>query len=163
MEGTGRGFLSLWVSEADPRALTGIGGISFSGSRGATAGLVTTLARLPTSNGSADGTGSDARFLGPSGVAVDNAGNVYVSDRLNNTIRKGLPTPVIVTASLVFSGGEFGFELTGPYGHLVVIDASTDLLSWLPIMTNTFGADSLSFSDAQNRRFPHRYYRARLP
>ncbi len=44
------------------------------------AGVVTTLAGLARHTGSADGTGSAARFLGPSGVAVDGAGNVYVAD-----------------------------------------------------------------------------------
>ena len=44
------------------------------------AGVVTTLAGLAGSSGSADGTGSAARFNGPAGVAVDSAGNVYVAD-----------------------------------------------------------------------------------
>ena len=43
-------------------------------------------------HGSADGTGSDARFYRPTGVAVDSAGNVYVADTDNNTIRKGVFT-----------------------------------------------------------------------
>src|SRR3974390_2473416 len=34
--------------------------------------------------GYSDGTGSGARFLNPTGVAVDSAGNVYVADRNNN-------------------------------------------------------------------------------
>src|SRR5205814_5080536 len=38
--------------------------------------------------GSADGTGSAARFTVPRGVAVDSAGNVYVADTENCTIRK---------------------------------------------------------------------------
>src|SRR5262252_4794772 len=37
--------------------------------------------------GSADGTGTAARFNAPSGVAVDGAGNVYVADTANHTIR----------------------------------------------------------------------------
>jgi sugar lactone lactonase YvrE len=53
-------------------------------------GVVTTLAGLAGSSGSADGTGSAARFYEPSGVAVDSAGNVYVADGGNNTIRKGI-------------------------------------------------------------------------
>src|SRR5439155_22146565 len=52
------------------------------------AGVVTTLAGLPGTEGSTDGVGSAARFFGPKGVAVDGAGNVYVADSLNDTIRK---------------------------------------------------------------------------
>lgn len=43
------------------------------------------------SRGSADGTNQDARFNQPAGVAVDSAGNVYVTDYWNNTIRKVAP------------------------------------------------------------------------
>jgi sugar lactone lactonase YvrE len=61
------------------------------------AGVVTTLAGQAGSVGSADGTGSAARFSGPSGVAVDGAGNVYVADTYNHTIRKVTPAGVVTT------------------------------------------------------------------
>ena len=51
-------------------------------------GVVTTLAGLAGTVGSADGEGIAARFNHPDGVAVDSAANVYVADRNNNTIRK---------------------------------------------------------------------------
>ncbi len=57
-----------------------------------TEGVVRTLAGQAGYAGSADGTGSAARFNVPGGVAVDNAGNIYVADIDNHTIRMGWPT-----------------------------------------------------------------------
>ena len=51
------------------------------------AGVVTTLAGLTGSSGSADGSGSAVRFNRPFGIAVDSSGNVIVADSGNNTIR----------------------------------------------------------------------------
>jgi sugar lactone lactonase YvrE len=60
-------------------------------------GRVTTLAGLARSHGSADGTGPNARFWAPFGIAVDTAGNVYVADTANNTIRKITADGVVTT------------------------------------------------------------------
>jgi sugar lactone lactonase YvrE len=49
-------------------------------------GAVSTIAGA-NSIGSADGTGSDARFWGPQAVVVDGKGVAYVADTNNNTIR----------------------------------------------------------------------------
>ncbi|WP_434626890.1 hypothetical protein [Chromobacterium sp. CV08] len=51
---------------------------------------VVTLAGSGTA-GSADGQGAAASFNGPTGIALDGSGNVYVTDQLNNLIRKLSP------------------------------------------------------------------------
>ena len=50
-------------------------------------GYASTLAGLAGSYGSADGSGASARFYGPQGIATDGAGQVYVADTANSTIR----------------------------------------------------------------------------
>ena len=60
-------------------------------------GAVTTLAGRPGEQGSADGSGREARFRSPSGVAVDGAGNVYVADAGNHTVRKITSSGAVTT------------------------------------------------------------------
>ena len=70
-------------------------------------GVVTTLAGTAGSQGSTDGTGSAARFTGPTGVAVDVEGNVYVADRANHSIRK-ITSGGVVTTLAGSSAGDTG-------------------------------------------------------
>src|SRR5262245_49885730 len=58
---------------------------------------VSTLAGTVGNPGSADGTGAAARFNFPIGIAADSAGNVYVADSRNFTIRKVTPAGVVTT------------------------------------------------------------------
>jgi len=42
------------------------------------------------------------------------------------------------------------------------VEASTNLVSWLPLWTNTF-AGALSFNDPQSGAYSNRFYRAHVP
>lgn len=62
-------------------------------------GTVTTLAGTAGSPGSANGTGSAARFNTPTGLAVDSAGDIYVCDTGNHLIRKVSSSGVVTTVA----------------------------------------------------------------
>lgn len=66
-------------------------------------GVVTTLAG--GGFGFADGTGAAARFTLVTGIAVDGAGNVYVQDELNNSVRKISAAGVVTTVAGRFPDG----------------------------------------------------------
>lgn len=61
------------------------------------AGIVSTWAGKAGEAGQIDGPGSAARFLYPSHLAVDAAGNVFVSDWGNHAIRRITPNGVVTT------------------------------------------------------------------
>ena len=61
------------------------------------AGVVSTLAGSTGAVGTQDGPGASARFNQPGGLAVDSAGNVYVADTGNATIREITPAGVVTT------------------------------------------------------------------
>jgi hypothetical protein len=98
-------------------------------------GVVTTMAgsadRLADQCGSSDGTGSNARFANPSGVAVDGSGNIYVADTDNCAIRKitssGGVTTVAGSAGHCGSsdGSGSAAQFYGPLG--IAIDGSGNL------------------------------------
>ena len=69
------------------------------------AGDVYTFAGQAGSAGNADGFGNDARFDNPFAVAVDAAGDVYVSDSANNAIRKITHRVVTTLAGLPGNAG----------------------------------------------------------
>ena len=60
-------------------------------------GEVTTFAGQAGASGSADGNGAAARFSYPFGIACDTAGNLYVTDAGNYTIRKITPGGDVTT------------------------------------------------------------------
>jgi sugar lactone lactonase YvrE len=83
-------------------------------------GVVTTFAgSLTGASGNTDGTGTAALFNGPDGLAIDASGNLFVSDHVNNLIRKITPAAVVTT---FYTGG----STFGPAG--LCFDGSGNLI-----------------------------------
>jgi DNA-binding beta-propeller fold protein YncE len=84
------------------------------------------------SSGSADGTGSAAKFSSPAGMAMDAAGNTYVADYGNNQIRKVTPAGVVTTIAGMLEPGDGGYhddlgpfaKIYAPWGITVTPDGS---------------------------------------
>jgi hypothetical protein len=74
------------------------------------------------------------------------------------------PPPLAITtgAAFGFTNGVFGFNVSGPSGANVVIQASMDLQTWIPLQTNLLGSGPLYFSDPQSTTNIQRFYRAQL-
>ena len=77
--------------------------------RVSTSGIITTIAGTGEQGFSGDGGAAiSARLSGPSGVAVDGAGNLYIADTSNHRIRRVSPAGVIATVAGTSDGGYSG-------------------------------------------------------
>jgi len=97
-------------------------------------GIITTVAGNGVGGYSGDGgAATDASLSGPSGVAVDASGNLFIADQYNNRIRKVDANGIISTVAGGGSGGGYSGDggaatnasLSTPYG--VAVDASSNL------------------------------------
>lgn len=101
----------------------------------------TTIAGQAGASGSADGTGSAAQFVNPGHVAVDSAGNVFVAEYGNNTIRKVAPDGTNWIVSTVAGG---------PKPHGTADGLGTDARFWSPVGVAVDSADNVYVTDVGN-------------
>src|SRR5690606_10205349 len=90
-------------------------------------GVVTTFAG--STQGDADGTGTDAQFNIPRGLAMDNQDNLYIADSNNHKIRKITPNGVVTTLAGSVSGfeDETGENAKFNLPYAIVIDGQNNL------------------------------------
>jgi sugar lactone lactonase YvrE len=95
-------------------------------------GIVSTVAGSPFVYGYADGTGSSASFTGPSGLAVDATGTIYVADTWNCLIRKitsgGIVTTLAGSAQNIGSADGTGTSAFFNYPSGVAIDSCGNII-----------------------------------
>ena len=72
----------------------------------APSGVTTTLAGLAGVGDTADGIGSRARFISPSGATVDASGNIYVVDSNNGRLCRITPDGVVLTLIVTDGSGQ---------------------------------------------------------
>jgi uncharacterized delta-60 repeat protein len=69
--------------------------------------------------------------------------------------------PPLLISNFRSSGADFGFDVSGPFGALVVIEGSPDLITWTALRTNTLGANALRFVDLKPTDVCSCFYRLR--
>jgi hypothetical protein len=129
----------LYIADSSNNVIRRVQGPNIAGT-GQTPGEITTIAGDYAADQASDGQGGhsgdggaaiDARLYAPEGVALDNAGDLYIADTFNNAIREVYPDGEITT--LVNSAATSGTptngaaattaKLEGPYS--VAVDDST--------------------------------------
>ena len=76
---------------------------------------------------------------------------------LSNEVSDMVPTlaPTTIT-SVNLAGGQFGLTVAGVSDKQYVVEASTDLINWIAVQTNTA---PFTFIDTNTASFSHRYFR----
>jgi hypothetical protein len=62
----------------------------------------------------------------------------------------------------MLTNGSFSFSLSGPLGRTYVIETSTNLTAWNPMITNTLPMGSVSFVDTNSPLFQSHFYRGQF-
>jgi hypothetical protein len=119
-------------------------------------------------DGGSDGGGGGGSIIDSTAITIlaEVSGIAVPGEAPNGEIIiTAVPTPLFIIATdtaFGFTNGVFGFNVTGPSSSNVVIQASTDMQTWIPLQTNLLGSGPLYFSDSHSPGNVRRFYRVRL-
>ena len=118
----------------------------------------------PTVNG-VDGSLDNSIFYGESGTVYYLPGASGWSTNYGGwpTVQWYQPQPQILNSGLGpgAQSNEFQFTISWATNTAVVVEASTNLLNWTPVITNALVNGTNAFSDSGYTNYPQRFYRAR--
>jgi len=84
--------------------------------------------------------------------------NLYGSVKSSNAVLSVYATTASALDTPVLSGGsQIQFDVTGVSGFNYAVQASTNLMDWVPLLTNT---SPFTFTDTNAPDFPQRFYRS---
>ena len=122
---------------------------------------------------------TNATFLG--NAPVEPNGYAFVGDPAGATVYyyygtsgwsatyDGLPTvelyapPGIGGGGMGMAAGQFNFNVTGGSNQTIIVEASTNMVNWQPVWTNTLSGTNATFTDPQAANYRSRFYRVRSP
>jgi hypothetical protein len=87
-------------------------------------------------------------------------GNGFTSTRSAEAKLVIVSSAINMSSDFGFKAGQFGFNISGSAGEIIIIDATTNLLNWIPLQTNTL-SQTFYFQDPASSAFAFRYYRLR--
>lgn len=93
-------------------------------------------------------------------VVTNSAGSVTSTNALLAVASGTYSRPQV--SGLVFSNGAFGLTIAGDSGPDYIVQASTNLTSWVNVFTNHSPVPPFNWSDNSASNFSHRYYRVLL-
>ena len=119
-------------------------------------GIVTAIALQPDGKVVMGGT-----FTSVNGVYRNYIARLNTDGSLDSAFHNGGPRAPILSNPAIHSN-QFGFFISGQSNQVVVVEATTNFLSWLPLATNRLGTNAETFSDPGPLNRNRRFYRARL-
>jgi uncharacterized delta-60 repeat protein len=104
--------------------------------------------------------GTSRILIEPGGATALMAGS-YGIKRILLAVDSGAAVPPSIGSGSILHlpNGQFGFTTCGQPGQTLVVEASTNLVNWISISTNTVTEGCVDFIDTQAPMIPNRYYR----
>jgi uncharacterized repeat protein (TIGR01451 family) len=101
-------------------------------------------------------TDSNGNFINSVFASAFTADPNSADDSASISVAVSVPSPPQISGTVVSAGGNFQLNITGS-AVPTIIQASTNLVTWVPVYTNTA---PFTFTDQPTPGYPYRFYRA---